>query len=116
MTQALKARRAHRAESLDRPRIEHAHATGWANARRRAPRPLLLRGQSLETLEEIKTFVKEEIRNKMVAELRCLAEGLPSDTDVTEGFGVGNGANNALNRDIFDMNVNEPPAVAATTP
>ena len=53
----------------------------------------------------------------MVAEqrrpaVRCPAEGSPPDTNVTEGFGVGNGADNALNMDMFDTNLNEPPAAA----
>ena len=46
--------------------------------------------------------------------MRCPAEGSPPDTHVTEGFGVGNGADNALNMDMdmFYTNVNEPPAAA----
>ena len=44
--------------------------------------------------------------------VRCPTDGLPSDTDVTEGFRVGNGADNALNMDMFDTNLNEPPAAA----
>ena len=54
----------------------------------------------------------------MVAEqrrpaVRCLTDGLPSEADVTEGFRVGNGADNALNMDMFDTNLNEPLAAAA---
>ena len=53
----------------------------------------------------------------MVAEQRrpavhCPTDGLPSEAGVTEGFRVGNGADNALNMDMFDTNVNEPPAAA----
>ena len=32
---------------------------------------------------------------------------------MTEGFDVGNGADSALNMDMFYTNVNEPPAAAA---
>ena len=53
----------------------------------------------------------------MVAEqrrpaVRCPTDGLPSEADATEGFRVGNGADNALNIDMFDTNLNEPPAAA----
>ena len=41
-TQALKTRRADRAEWLVRARNEHAHAAGWADARRRTRQSLLL--------------------------------------------------------------------------
>ena len=51
----------------------------------------------------------------MVAEqrrpaVRCPTDGLPSEA---EGFRVGNGADNALNMDMFDTNLNEPLAAAA---
>ena len=54
----------------------------------------------------------------MVAEqrrpaVRCPTDGLPSEADVTEGFRVGNGADNALNMDIFET---QPPAAAAEEP
>lgn len=63
-------------------------------------------------------YLKGEIRKKMAAQqrrpaVRCPAEGSPPDTHVTEGFGVGNGADSALNMDMFYTNVNEPPAAAA---
>jgi hypothetical protein len=104
-----------------------------------APRPLLLRGQRLETAGQMKAFVNDavglhllgrypyknkddlvaalnsadpngavwerqrleyyvkKIRGKMLEEQRRPkqrrpAEGSPSDTDVTEGFGVGSDA------------------------
>jgi len=122
-----------------------------------APRPLLLRGQRLETAGQMTAFVNDavglhllgrypyknkddlvaalnsadpngavwerqrleyyvkKIRGKMLEEQRQPkqrrpAEGSPSDTDVTEGFGVGTSADNALNMEIFDT---EPPAAAA---
>jgi hypothetical protein len=56
--------------------------------------------------QRLEYYVKK-IRSKMLEEQRRPkqrrpAEGSPSDTDVTEGFGVGTGADNALNMEIFD--------------
>ena len=67
---------------------------------------------------QLLSYLKGEIRKKMAAQqrrptVRCPAEGSPPNTNAMEGFGVGNGADNALNMDIFYSNVNEPPAAAA---
>ena len=64
--------------------------------------------------QRLEYYVKK-IRGKMLEDQQRLkqrhpAEGSLSDTNVTEGFGVGTGVDNALNMDIFET---QPPAAAA---